>query len=416
MGTVWRWLPRGLVLVGADGEPLLRWGRGLRSSEPSAEPVRDRLTGLSTRSALVQAVERELARAERGEVRSPAFALLDLDGLRTVNEHHGHGAGDEVLMEVAARIGSAVRDGDLVARVGGDEFAVLLPGATLDEVGPILDRVLARVEEPVVTTAGTVRVSASIGVAQAPPPVSASELLSWTDHAMYYAKSTGGGRVQVARRGIFEALAEERRRLNRAAMTDPRTRLGNVRAYELALEGIHRRAVEDGEAYAAVLMDLDHFHVYNRVHSLADGDVALETVAGLLSGLVGEGRAFRYGGEEFVALVRADEARDVADRLVVGVRALGLVHPGRDDGVDRLTVTVGVARWRPGDPADAPVRRADRAAVVGKLAGRDRVVDADEPGAMVEAVDGGAGRGSREAPGGGASREGLEVRGPDQVT
>jgi len=100
---------------------------------------RDELTGLANRRSLGDGLERELARARRAG--DPLSVLLfDIDGLKQINDTHGHAAGDEALREAALRAQETVRDGDLVARLGGDEFIVLLPAADQAETIAIGER------------------------------------------------------------------------------------------------------------------------------------------------------------------------------------------------------------------------------------------------------------------------------------
>jgi diguanylate cyclase (GGDEF)-like protein len=119
--------------------------------------------------------------------------------LKTVNDTVGHAAGDEILRHVAGRMRAAVRQGDTVARIGGDEFLVILDGVTSVEVAvTIAEKVLAAVSDPVHLITGDVEPSCSIGVAIAAPGEPVDSILSRSDEAMYEAKSQGRGRVVVA--------------------------------------------------------------------------------------------------------------------------------------------------------------------------------------------------------------------------
>jgi diguanylate cyclase (GGDEF)-like protein len=130
-----------------------------------------------------------------------AVAYIDLDGFKAVNDTHGHAAGDQLLRRLAARMNDALRDGDTLARIGGDEFvAVLTDLQPEQDCDPILTRLLGAAAEPVVTDAVTLRVSASIGVSLYSPnneaPV-ADLLMRQADQAMYRAKQLGKNRYAI---------------------------------------------------------------------------------------------------------------------------------------------------------------------------------------------------------------------------
>jgi diguanylate cyclase (GGDEF)-like protein len=118
---------------------------------------------------------------------------VDLDGFKGVNDRFGHAAGDAVLVAVAKRLRDSVRDADVVCRIGGDEFVILLPDVTDHEATTVAQRIIARVAEPFEFEPAA-RVGASIGLASAPRDgVTADELLSAADRAMYEAKRRGKG-------------------------------------------------------------------------------------------------------------------------------------------------------------------------------------------------------------------------------
>jgi diguanylate cyclase (GGDEF)-like protein/PAS domain S-box-containing protein len=148
----------------------------------------DRLTGLSTRRAWDMAVtERMRRRGDRAV--SFAVALIDLDGLKEINDTHGHDAGDDALAATAAALRAALRDGDLVARLGGDEFAILVPHATLEATRALTERILAALPKPL---------TASAGVAVWDGSESAIDLQRRADKAMYAAKRGGKGHARLA--------------------------------------------------------------------------------------------------------------------------------------------------------------------------------------------------------------------------
>lgn len=160
----------------------------------------DSLTGLPNRSLLLDRLEIQLATAKRHKTK---FALLfiDLDGFKQVNDQYGHKMGDKLLQEVACRLEDSTRKMDTVARIGGDEFVVLVnelvpPNA----VQTVSEKILQTINRPFqLHSEITVNVSASIGVAIYPDDGhSADDLLTCSDNAMYSAKKEGKNRVRLS--------------------------------------------------------------------------------------------------------------------------------------------------------------------------------------------------------------------------
>jgi diguanylate cyclase (GGDEF)-like protein len=154
--------------------------------------MRDPLTGLPNRALFIDRAEQAIRAAARTGGRG-AVLLLDLNGFTAVNDTRGHNPGDELLVEIAARLGARVRATDTVARLGGDEFSVLLNGdADTDDSGRIAHELQAAIEQPIVIDGHPCRVSASVGRAHYPADATdVTALLELADRAMYADKHAG---------------------------------------------------------------------------------------------------------------------------------------------------------------------------------------------------------------------------------
>lgn len=159
----------------------------------------DPLTGLPNRRAAEERLQKEKARTPR-DGSGFALALVDLDHFKTVNDRYGHAVGDEVLKAVARRFESGLREGDWVARWGGEEFLFVLHGSTVEEAASIMERLAGQARAtPVQTSVGTISLSFSAGVAAF--GTKDSEILPMLediDTALYRAKAEGRDQVQVA--------------------------------------------------------------------------------------------------------------------------------------------------------------------------------------------------------------------------
>ncbi len=152
------------------------------------QAVHDALTGLANRALADEELEKAVARSMRDQ--SPLSLLfIDLDDFKAVNDQFGHGAGDQVLRTIARRLVDTARSGDSVARRGGDEFTMMLPGASRSEAFSIAERLRTMISQPILLGEELVRVHASVGVATAPfEGASGDAIVRAADSAMYRAK------------------------------------------------------------------------------------------------------------------------------------------------------------------------------------------------------------------------------------
>ena len=158
----------------------------------------DPLTGLANRRAFLHHLNASIATRKQGKPAS--LAMIDLDYFKRVNDEHGHGVGDMTLMLLADICRDFVRANDVVARIGGEEFALILNGAELAEAHLVCDRLREKIGACAVPIAlgRSISISASIGVARVTPGASCDALLASADAALYQAKSAGRNRVVTA--------------------------------------------------------------------------------------------------------------------------------------------------------------------------------------------------------------------------
>ncbi|MEM9878604.1 MAG: diguanylate cyclase, partial [Pseudomonadota bacterium] len=163
----------------------------------------DSVTGLYNRHYMTSQLN-SLISASRAHDRDLSIAILDLDKFKSVNDTHGHTAGDEVLQEFARRISQSIRGIDLAARYGGEEFVVIMPDTSLDiaaKVGERLRALTAGSAFPISADAGQLNVTVSIGVAQLEADdQNITTFLERADEALYEAKHAGRNQVRVGHR------------------------------------------------------------------------------------------------------------------------------------------------------------------------------------------------------------------------
>ncbi|MDK2972724.1 MAG: diguanylate cyclase [Candidatus Sumerlaeota bacterium] len=157
----------------------------------------DVLTGLDNRRQLRVHLRHQLARARR-QYRPVSFLLLDLDHFKNINDQFGHDVGDEALRHIAQVLRNGVREGDLVARWGGEEFAICLPETDIREGAMLADRIRHSIEiTPLEVDGHEVRMTTSIGVTAYRPGDGADSLFQRADHMLYQAKEKGRNRVEI---------------------------------------------------------------------------------------------------------------------------------------------------------------------------------------------------------------------------
>jgi diguanylate cyclase (GGDEF)-like protein len=193
-----RWLTT-MVTLTVAGLLVARLRRSVQGSvdELTRQARLDPLTGALNRSALTERAAIEFARAERD--RTPTAVIeIDIDQFKKLNDSHGHPAGDEVLQRVARALREETRQSDVVARVGGDEFAVLLPTTSADEARLIAERLRASAQAELAAGGTVAALSVGVATTDGPPALDFDQLWAAADAAMYEAKRSGGDGVRIA--------------------------------------------------------------------------------------------------------------------------------------------------------------------------------------------------------------------------
>src|SRR5512146_461918 len=182
-----------LELLADRAGPAIENARRFREARQLADL--DALTGLHNRRYFHETLARECARAHRYD-RRLALIVFDVDDFKAVNDRIGHLAGDAVLAEVAERVRSVVRSAAVACRIGGDEFAVIMPESGVEDAGGLSQRLQATVSARPILQAGRLEISA--GVAELIQSDDAAGLFERADEALYRAKEAGKGRVVTA--------------------------------------------------------------------------------------------------------------------------------------------------------------------------------------------------------------------------
>ena len=319
----------GSMITGADGRPehLVFQLQDITErrrfeNELRFYAERDGLTGLLNRRRLEEELDRAVAASDR--YRAPAtLVVCDLDNLKLVNDTLGHKAGDALIKSVAGVLADGVRRSDVVARIGGDEFAVLMPHTGLARARSTAERLrTAALELDLVVSGHKIQTTLSVGIAPIGDGLSAEDSMVAADMAMYEAKRNGRNRVVTSRQAFTDeamikhlgwlgrlrtALAEDRFELHAQPIVDLRS--GDVRHFELLL----RMRERDGELLMpsafiptaerfGVIADIDRWVVRKAIQSLAADSDRRTAYAINLSGIA-------VGDPDLLSLIE----REIAD-------------------------------------------------------------------------------------------------------
>lgn len=159
----------------------------------------DMLTSLPNRRSFMSKLHRLISRADADRTRQLSVAIFDIDHFKRINDRFGHPAGDEVIKDAGNRAVQSLRKRDLVGRIGGEEFAVILPGADIEMAHTICERMRAAIAgRPVVYGDAIIPFTASVGVAEYQPGEEIDDVMARADAALYEAKVGGRNQVRLA--------------------------------------------------------------------------------------------------------------------------------------------------------------------------------------------------------------------------
>ena len=350
-----------------------------REAELQSQALIDSLTGLANRRSILRTLQATLR-----EGKGCVVAMVDLDRFKDINDRFGHLAGDLILTEVASALVRVLPEDATVARQGGDEFIIVIPGdvdaASLQRLESIRHIALS---EETSSRLSVESVTASIGVTHSTAG-SVDEIVSQCDIAMYAAKVRGRAQVAVygedaaavvenskSLAGLVASLREQNEKLHSEARTDVRTGLANSRALA-EIEGTVVGAPEsDWASCAVIFVDVDRFGDFNHLYGDDAGDKALKSVADALRSAARKtDLVFRKGGEEFVMvlpLADPSAAERVAFRVEECIAELKIPHAEGPTGwLSALVVGVSV---NTGETVAQAVVRAGNAAMRCKATG-----------------------------------------------
>lgn len=184
----------------------------LKEQQLKFQALHDSVTGLSNRSLFLDRLEHAFQRSKRSKKSNMAVLFIDFDDFKSINDSFGHQTGDEILRESAVRMQQQLRTSDTLARIGGDEYAILLEDLENESMAmSISQRILDAMATPIKTQGNKITTSISIGISLLDQNVECFEdLLKNADHAMYHAKSKGKNNIQLYEEALHQSVINDR--------------------------------------------------------------------------------------------------------------------------------------------------------------------------------------------------------------
>jgi len=184
--------------------------RKIKEQKLQYQALHDSATGLASRSLFLNRLEHAFSKSNRQQATGVAVLFIDFDDFKSINDSYGHQAGDEVLKISAERMLAELRSSDTLARIGGDEYAILLEDLENDSMTMIIShRILEVMKKPINTERGSILVSVSIGVCLKDEKTETFEdLLKNADHAMYHVKNHGKNNIQVYETSLHQSIVK----------------------------------------------------------------------------------------------------------------------------------------------------------------------------------------------------------------
>lgn len=374
-----------------------------------AEARIDSLTGVANRRAFDEEVARRLAEWRRRHV-PMSLLLIDVDHFKKINDRYGHPTGDAVLRQLARVLEHTMREMDFVARFGGEEFAVVLPGTTLRDARRAAQRALQAVAAHAFEHAGhELQVTISVGLAEVQPADDAETLVRRADEALYLSKAAGRNCGHFHSGTDFLSLdsprlvepttsdepapapptnaaaepadataappqpaANGRPTSTSKSSRDELTDLPGAHEFSTELRRRVQRARSEDRPLALLLVDVDHLSQINRREGRETGDRVVLRLAEVLRNTARErDHLARYHEGQFALTldgVGLNEAVRTAERIRRAMQAAAL---DPQDAPVEATISCGLAEVVPGDRSVALVMRASSALTAAKSSGRD---------------------------------------------